>query len=183
MSPAGDRVLRTARDRTKMTPVLGALVKVAPSKPTNATELLSTPGRVSMMSEALAHDRVGARECRSWRKLQGHDQVGPIELRNEAGRRRRQPIVGQIEQPGISDEQDRRRCGSAYPSARHSHATELPNAQLKPRKNKRSGAPRYADKRSRLVAGHADAASAAAPPSPAKASAIRSTKSRSRLRS
>lgn len=35
-----------------MTPVLGALVKVAPSKPTNATAA-STPGRVSRISPAL----------------------------------------------------------------------------------------------------------------------------------
>ncbi len=35
-----------------MTPVFGALVKVAPSKPTKATAA-STPGRVSMMSPAL----------------------------------------------------------------------------------------------------------------------------------
>ena len=37
---------------TKITPVLGALVKVAPSKPTNATAFL-TPGREWMISLAL----------------------------------------------------------------------------------------------------------------------------------
>ena len=36
---------------TKITPVLGALVKVAPSKPTKATASL-TPGRETMMSVA-----------------------------------------------------------------------------------------------------------------------------------
>ena len=53
-----------------------------------------------------SNDGVSTRESRSWRKLQGHDQVGPIERRNEACRRRCQPIVGHIEQPGISNEQD-----------------------------------------------------------------------------
>ena len=37
---------------TKITPVLGALVKVAPSKPTNETAL-ATPGRDRMISLAL----------------------------------------------------------------------------------------------------------------------------------
>jgi hypothetical protein len=38
-------------ERTKITPKLGALVKVAPSKPANMT-VLATPGRDSRMSDA-----------------------------------------------------------------------------------------------------------------------------------
>ena len=56
VSPALIRSSNGAR-RTKMTPVLGAFVKVAPSKPTNATAAV-TPGRVSMMSEARADDSI-----------------------------------------------------------------------------------------------------------------------------
>ena len=41
---------------TKMTPELGALVKVAPSKPAKATAL-ATPGRDSRMSDALRTTR------------------------------------------------------------------------------------------------------------------------------
>jgi len=37
---------------TKITPALGALVNVAPSKPANATAC-STPGRVNSISDAL----------------------------------------------------------------------------------------------------------------------------------
>ena len=50
VSPCGTRS-SNGFSGTKITPALGALVKVAPSKPVNATEFC-TPGRGRMISEA-----------------------------------------------------------------------------------------------------------------------------------
>ena len=50
VSPVVTRCSNGARF-TKMTPVFGAFVNVAPSKPTNATECVA-PGRDRMISEA-----------------------------------------------------------------------------------------------------------------------------------
>ena len=71
---------------TKMTPEFGALVKVAPSKPANATAL-ATPGRDSRISDGLAHDAVGALEARARRQGDRGDEIAAVERRNEARRR------------------------------------------------------------------------------------------------
>ena len=98
-----------------------------------------------------ADDGIRPVERRSGRKLQGHDQIGAIERRNEACRRRRQPIVSHIKQPGIGDEQDQADADqlARQPSVAVRQASECPVEAAKEQ------AQRYAevvDNRARLVA-------------------------------
>src|SRR5712664_2170718 len=79
---------------TKTTPVLGALVKVAPSRPAKATAF-STPGRDS-----------GAFERAAGRQLKGGDEIAAVELRDQPGRGRDQEVSGEAEQPGIKYQHD-----------------------------------------------------------------------------
>ena len=80
---------------TKITPVLGALVKVAPSKPTNATACCTPGRRQDHLGRLADHARRCARACAPGGKLERRDQIAAVELRDQAGRRRRQPVVGQ----------------------------------------------------------------------------------------
>ena len=52
---------------TKMTPELGALVNVAPSKPAKVTAW-ATPGRDSRISDGLAHHAIGPLQARARRQ-------------------------------------------------------------------------------------------------------------------
>ena len=51
----------------------------------------------------LAHDRVGALERRARRQLEGRDEIGAVELRDEPRRRCGEPLVGQEEKPAIDE--------------------------------------------------------------------------------
>ena len=53
-----------------------------------------------------ADDLVGAPQRRSRRQLEDRDEIGAVELRDEARRRRRQALVGDVEKPGIHDDEN-----------------------------------------------------------------------------
>ena len=91
----------------KMAPALGALVKVAPSKPAKGTAC-ATPGVSRMIWVASPHDRVGARQRGAGRQLQHGDQIALVLVGNEAGRRAAELPAGQADEPGIDDEDQHR---------------------------------------------------------------------------
>ena len=69
----------------KAAPAFGALVKVAPEKPTMFTAPM-TPGTFSAVSTIAPLHRVGARQRRARRQLRDDDQVAAVERRDEADR-------------------------------------------------------------------------------------------------
>ena len=85
---------------TKTTPELGALVKVAPSKPANATAC-ATPGRDSRISDALRTTRSVRSRLEPGGKRDRGDEIGAVERRDEARRRAGELEIGQPDQPAI----------------------------------------------------------------------------------
>lgn len=55
----------------------------------------------------LAHDLVGAAECRARRQLEDGNEIGAVELGNEPRRRGDQPPIGEAEQASVDDQEHR----------------------------------------------------------------------------
>ncbi len=147
---------------TNTTPELGALVKVAPSKPANATAC-ATPGRDSQDVRRLAHDAVGALQARARRQRNRGDEIGAIERRDEAGRRAGELQIGEPDQPAIEHQHDRRHAQHAPRQPARSPSDSFSNIRLKPAKKTSNGRLTVApEARPRA---HGRAAAAAAPPS------------------
>ena len=70
----------------KTAPAFGALVKVAPEKPTKFTAP-ATPGVSSARSTARRSHRIGPRQRSARRQLRRDDEIAAVKLRDESGRR------------------------------------------------------------------------------------------------
>ena len=83
-------------------PEFGALVKVAPEKPTKFTAR-ATPGTCRAISDHAAVDRVGAVERGAARQLRHGDQVALVGLRDEARRRLAELVQAEGEHARIDE--------------------------------------------------------------------------------
>jgi len=92
---------------TNSTPELGALVKVAPSKPANVT-VCATPGRDSRISEALRTTASVRSRLAPGGKRDHRDEIGAIQRRNETRRRARELEISQADQAGIDRQHESR---------------------------------------------------------------------------
>ena len=68
---------------TKITPTLGALVKVAPSNPANATACVDA-GPLEQHVRCLAHELIGSLEARARRQRERGNEVGAVKRRDKA---------------------------------------------------------------------------------------------------
>ena len=100
-------LLEVGSSGVNTTAAFGAVVKVAPSRPTIGTAW-AMPGVSSTILVTLrAISSVRASEAPGG-KLDDVDQIALVLLRNEAGRRRDELIDGERDQPGIDHHHERR---------------------------------------------------------------------------
>ena len=118
---------------TKIAPAFGALVKVAPEKPTMLTAC-ATPGTFSAMSTARRLTVVGARERGARRQLRDDDEIAAVELRDEADRRLAEFIEAEGDDAGIDHQHQHGDAHQCAPTASHSRASGASKSRLKTRK-------------------------------------------------
>ena len=99
------RASRTDRSTRKTAPAFGALVKVAPEKPTMFIAPIDARHLQRDVDDAPLH-LVGARQRRAGRQLRHHDEIAAVELRDEADRRLAEFVEAEGDDAGIDQQHD-----------------------------------------------------------------------------
>ena len=89
----------------KIAPALGALVKVAPEKPTTLTPCADAGHLQRDIERALLHG-VGARQRGAGRQLHDDDEIAAVDLRDEADRRLPECVEAETDDDQIDHEHD-----------------------------------------------------------------------------